>query len=116
MKYSNWCIFHKLYDSDGRKISQWSESAFHVHKRDSVLGILNESKNNLWHEKVCFSEHRCNYFLLSSNGMNKITDDKLEENFNDFIGRYQDEKMVCFLTEIVSRKESTDVEQCVSIC
>ena len=98
MSKPSWKISHNLYLADGKMIS-WSEEAFEVLETDLLQWVLNKSVDNFMQEKGHFKHHHIGYFLLTSNGMIMLTVEMLKEKFNEFIGKYKDEEVLCFLNE-----------------
>ena len=99
MSKPSWKIIHNLYNGESRTIS-WSEEAFKVDESDSLLAVFNESMDNFMHEKYYFDHNHVGHFLFTSLGMSVITEEMLKEKFNEFIMKYKDEDVICFVTEI----------------
>ena len=106
MSKPSWIISHNLYDGDGRShMISWSEEAFDVRESDSLLRVFNESMDNFMLEKGLFEKRHVGHFLMTSSGMSVVTVEMLKEKFNEFIGKYKDEDVVCFFTEIIGSSE-----------
>ena len=97
MSKPRWKISHKLYNGESR--IEWSDEAFEVHVNDRLQAVLNQSMDN-FSERNYFEPRHVDYFLKTSSGMSVITVKMLKKKFNKFIMKYEDEDVICFVTEI----------------